>query len=78
MSAAALRGREVLAAAVGTPPESLAEDASIVTLAAWDSLAHVKLMTAIEEALGRKLSSDEVVGIRSLADIVALLGRNAA
>ncbi len=75
MSATVAKARDLLAAALQVQPESLNQDASIATVPAWDSLAHVRLMAAIEEALGRKLTSDEIVTVVGLPAIVALLDR---
>ncbi len=39
----------------------------------WDSLAHLNLILALEEALGRELNPEQVVEIESLDDVVAIL-----
>lgn len=39
----------------------------------WDSLAHMRLILALEERLGRQLGPQQIVGIGSFADVVALL-----
>ena len=48
-------------------------DASIATLPAWTSLGHVRVVLELEEALGRSLATEEVVGIDSVAAVAALL-----
>lgn len=68
-------GRQLLAGALQVSTESIPDTASIGTFEAWDSLAHVRVMTAIEEAIARKLTTEEIVKIAGLADIVALLNR---
>jgi acyl carrier protein len=42
----------------------------------WDSLAHVKLMLAVEEEFGVKLSFDQVANIRSVADLKRIIGNS--
>ena len=39
----------------------------------WDSLAHLRLVLAIEGQIGRQLDPDESVRIETLSDIAALL-----
>lgn len=71
---AALRGARVLAAeAIGVPADLLRDDAAIGSLEAWDSLAHMRLLLAIEEALGRELTPEEAANVLSLADVERLL-----
>ncbi len=41
---------------------------------AWDSLAHVKLILAVEEEFGVKLSFDQVAKIKSVADLKQIIG----
>ncbi len=66
--------RAILAEAVKLPAASLPDDASVATLAAWDSIAHVHVILALERRAGRELSTEAIAGINSLADIAALLG----
>jgi acyl carrier protein len=72
--AAAVSARALLAEALGCPVESVTPDAAIGTLPAWDSLAHIKVVLALEERIGRALSTDEILEIASLESIAALLG----
>ena len=75
MNASSAKGRQLLAAALRVPDHAIADDAGIATLEAWDSLAHVRIMAALEEAIGRQLASEEIVMISRLSDIVAALDR---
>jgi acyl carrier protein len=76
MSANLAVARQILATAVRLPESVIADDAAIGTLEAWDSLAHVRLMTALEEVVGAQLASDEIVAVAKLADVAALLARH--
>lgn len=50
------------------------EDASSPdTVNQWDSLKHMQIVLAIEEAFDLQLTDDEIVSIRSLQSIIALL-----
>ena len=72
------RAREILAGALEVAPGALPGDAAIGALEAWDSLAHMRLVLALEEAVGGELESLEILGIERLADIAAILERRAA
>ena len=39
----------------------------------WDSLAHLRLILALEEQLGRQLGPEAIVGIADFGDVVTLL-----
>ncbi len=78
MSGPADRAREILAGALEMAPGALPGDAAIGAVEAWDSLAHMRLVLALEEAVGGELEAAEIIGIESLADIAAILERHAA
>ncbi|MEQ9812310.1 MAG: acyl carrier protein [Azospirillaceae bacterium] len=65
--------RHLLAEALNCRVEDLPEDAAIGNTPGWDSLAHARVMLALEERLDRQLSTDEIAAIGGLADIVAIL-----
>lgn len=69
-----LTARRLLADAVHADADAIPEDARIGKFERWDSLAHLRLLLAIEENLGRRLDPDEAVRIESLADVAAILG----
>ena len=65
--------RELLAEATGQDSSALADGASIETCEAWDSLAHMRLMLAIEERLGHPLDAEVMLGIADLEDVARAL-----
>ncbi len=65
--------RALLAQAANCEPALVADDVRIGRFELWDSLAHLRLVLAIEERIGRQLDADEAIRIESLADISALL-----
>lgn len=67
--------RDMIAKAMELDAAAVADDASIDTLDTWDSLNHLRLLTAIEEHLGQELPPEAVVEIASYADVVAVLER---
>jgi len=65
--------RELLAEAIGTETAALPDGARIGSFARWDSLAHLRLILALEAKIGRQLDPDEAVRIESLDDVAGLL-----
>lgn len=48
-------------------------DLQRLAIAAWDSLAHLRLVMAVEEEFGVRFETEEVTSIGSLSDISRLL-----
>jgi|KBSSwiStaDraftv2_1062776.scaffolds.fasta_scaffold519821_2 Acyl carrier protein len=69
--------RQFLADAIHADVADIPHDARIGSFARWDSLAHMHLLLSIERHLGRQLKPDEAVQIESLADVTALVEKNA-
>jgi acyl carrier protein len=42
------------------------------TIPAWDSLAQINIVSAIEDAVGVELSTAEVLSLKSVANVVAV------
>ncbi len=68
--------RKLLAGALAVPEQALAGDVRIGSLDQWDSLAHARILLALEETLGKPLDAAEAAAIESLADIAAALARH--
>jgi len=68
-----LSARKLLADAVDTDVTMIPEDARIGAFEPWDSIAHLRLILAVERTIGRRLDPDEAVEIEKLSDIAALL-----
>jgi acyl carrier protein len=51
-------------------PQTTADDVS-----GWDSLSHVNLILAVEEAFGLKISNRELLGLQNVGDLVACVER---
>jgi acyl carrier protein len=54
-------------------PGELTDDSGPLTMEAWSSLKHLELVVALEEAFGVSLSRADIVAMRSMADIRAML-----
>lgn len=55
--------------------EQIDIDASMETVAAWDSLSFVQVMLAIEQEFGVKIHPDDAIEMTSVRGIVGLLER---
>jgi acyl carrier protein len=69
------RVREVLARALEVPLESVPTDAAQGSFERWDSLGHLNVVMELEAAFGVSFSTNEAVGMRSVAEIVEVLKR---
>ena len=65
--------RGLLASAMEMDAADIPDDAAIGRLDNWDSLAHMRLIMALEQHMGAPLTPDTVVGLGSLADVVTVL-----
>ena len=75
MTAPRARARRLLAAALAIDPAQLADDAAIGWTEEWDSLAHMRLVAAIEGELGRQISAEAIVSLASLGDVERVLAQ---
>ena len=64
---------EIVGGALGITADQLPDDVGIGRSERWDSLAHVRIILAMEERLNRQLAPDEVVAIADLTDIERIL-----
>jgi acyl carrier protein len=69
------RAKKLLAEAANCDSAMIPDDVQIGTFERWDSLAHLRLVLAIEQKIGRQLDLDEAIRIESPAEVAALLAR---
>ncbi len=65
----------IVAGIMGVHPADVSETASPDSLRSWDSLRHMKLILAVEETFGVRLTDEEIVSITDVRSIVALVER---
>jgi acyl carrier protein len=63
----------VVARALNVPATSVVDSTSPETLRRWDSLRHLDLMTAVEEAYEVRFSTADIIRATSVAEIRRLL-----
>ena len=66
---------QLLAGALMMSEREIPPNARLGRIEQWDSLAHARLLLALEEKLRRQLTTDEAVALESLDDIARLLDR---
>ncbi|HKS30095.1 MAG TPA: acyl carrier protein [Pyrinomonadaceae bacterium] len=54
-------------------PASLIDDVSQSSLGSWDSLAHINIITGLEEVYGVQFSTTEIQSLKSLGDARRML-----
>lgn len=65
--------RAVLATMLQLPESQITADTSSETLEKWDSIAHMNIMLALEEAFSISFTDDEIMRHRSVAALGALI-----
>lgn len=73
MSGAMIEARRLLAQALELDEVGIADDALLETLEGWDSIVHLRLVIAIETAIGAELPTEEILEIKALKDVARLL-----
>lgn len=69
---------ELVAAVLEVSAEEVTEDTTRNDVEAWNSLAHVKLVVALEEAYGVRLSGDDIKTLTSVGKARAMLAERGA
>lgn len=64
---------DLLAEALVLTAAEVDDATALGVTAQWDSLAHLRLILALEGNLGRRLTPEEIVSIASLSDVVAII-----
>jgi acyl carrier protein len=58
--------RRTVAAVLGVPESTIDEDSSTDSIKGWDSVAHLNLIMALEEAFGTSFSPEETMDMTSV------------
>lgn len=63
----------VIAAVLGCAVRDVGAQAPVGSLPQWDSIAHLSIILAFEERLGRQLTAEEIASLETVASFAALL-----
>jgi acyl carrier protein len=64
---------EIVARVLSVPADQLTDESDPTTVGSWNSLRHIELIVQVETAYGLKFSRSEMVGLRSVGQIRAML-----
>lgn len=67
------RVRTIVSSVLRVPVETVDAATSPDTIASWDSLNHMQLILALEEAFGVQFSVDDMDAMQSVGGILAVL-----
>lgn len=73
MSDALHSARRIVAEATREPLDQVTDEAAVGALESWDSITHVHIMLALEEAIGRDLTPEEIADCMDVKAIAAVL-----
>ncbi len=69
---------ELSAGILGAAAGDLTLESRRGEVAGWDSMQHLTLVMALEQATGVSIAFDDVVGVESLGELLALCGEKEA
>ena len=64
---------QAVAEVLDVTPETLSDESSPATIPSWDSLGHLNLIIALEQEFGVRLSSEDILTMRSIGSIRRIL-----
>jgi acyl carrier protein len=73
MTEAMQEARRLLGEILDMDADALPQDASMDTVPQWDSLNHIRLVSRLEEELGRPVDGEEILSITNLPNLAAML-----
>ncbi|MDB5321127.1 MAG: hypothetical protein JWN40_2758 [Phycisphaerales bacterium] len=69
--------RQVIADVLNMPVEKVTPELSPQEADGWDSVQHLNLVLAIEEAMAIQLAPEEIEGMQSVGDILKIVQQKA-
>lgn len=68
----------LVAEALNVSREEVTQETSLMTTSAWDSLAHFRMVFAIEERVGRPLDPMEITSLVDVASVARIIATQEA
>ncbi len=72
------RIRRVIAETFRLSPDTVGDDAAMLTVPGWDSLGHLELMLALEMEFGVRIAMEDMAALASRAEIERYLAERQA
>ena len=63
--------RQIVADVMGVPVDQVTLDSSPETIAAWDSLKHMRVMLAVEDEFNVSFTDEQIIEMLSVSKILA-------
>ena len=67
---------ELVASVLNVPVSTLDAQSGPANQPAWDSLAHITIVAAVESSYGISLTMPEILAIKNIGDLAAVLKRH--
>ena len=65
--------RQIISDVLNVPVETLIDQASPQTIENWDSVQHLNVVLALEEALGLQFEPEDIESMKDVGSIIALV-----
>jgi len=69
---------EIVGGVLDLSDPKLSPDMSAQDVPGWDSLAHVRIVVAAEQAFGTRFSTSEITSLKTIGDLVKLIEMHSA
>jgi len=69
------RVKQVIAEVLGLEADAVGDDLSRDSADSWDSLNHLRIVTALEQEFAITLSMEEIQGAQSVRQLIGLVAR---
>ncbi|PZP31333.1 MAG: acyl carrier protein [Roseateles depolymerans] len=68
--------RNAFITVLGLPAEQVDDRLTYGSVAQWDSVAHMSLITELEEVFGVMLETEDIIGMSSMVEARRILGKH--
>ena len=69
---------QAFSSVLGLPAERITDDLRYATIPEWDSIAHMSVIAALEDAYGIMIDMDDVIDMSSVGKARAILRKHGA
>ena len=76
MSTSEMLATDLLSTALNIDPSEVGPETSLADTSAWDSLAHMRLIAAIETSTGVEVPVEDIIGIIDFSSVVNALKKH--
>lgn len=70
------RLHQAFVSVLGLPPEQVTDELTYGSVPQWDSVAHMSLVTELENVFGVMLETEDIIGLSSMVEARRILGKH--